>query len=160
MPTKPRATRPSPVASAASGAPSPIAPTTAKVDEEPTRIEMTHQPVSQLSYEGLPDKTVKEMMAGRAAILKHDDKCEQVNILMTQTAEEMFSTQAKIRLTDKRVELQKGTTWAAKATLDPGAHQWTVTVSVHRPGAPLAELSEPFPQFPSDEMIAWIIMVG
>ena len=128
--------------------------------DDVTRVEMTRQSVSDISYEGLPDKTIREMVAGRSAVLKHSDHVEHVNTLMTQTAEEMFSKQAVIRLNDKRVDLQKGTVWSVKATLDVANHEWIVTVRVERPFAPPAELSEPFPQFPSDEMIAWLIMVG
>jgi len=99
-------------------------------------------------------------MAGRAQVMKHSDHVERINTLMTETAQEMFSKQAMTRLTDKRVELQKGTTWQAFANLDVAKHEWIVTIRVNTPGAPPAELSEPFPQFPSDEMIAWLIMVG
>lgn len=128
--------------------------------DEVTRIEVTPLPINESSYEGLPEKTVREMKAGRMAVRKHADYEEYVSTIMTQSAEEMFSKQAKIRLTDKRVALQEGTNWSAHASLDPGKHEWTVTIKVTRPGVPPAELSEPFPQFPSDEMIAWLMMVG
>ena len=128
--------------------------------DEVTRIEVSPLPINEPSYEGLPEKTVREMKAGRMAVRKHADYETHVSTIMTQSAEEMFSKQAKIRLTDKRVALQEGTNWSAHASLDPGKHEWTVTIKVTRPGVPPAELSEPFPQFPSDEMIAWLMMVG
>ena len=166
MPTRQHPTPQSPAASAKNTAPSPTAPTTASeaakvtTQDEVTRIEVAPLPINEPSYEGLPEKTVREMKAGRMAVRKHADYETHVSTIMTQSAEEMFSKQAKIWLTDKRVALQEGTNWSAHASLDPGKHEWTVTIKVTRPGVPPAELSEPFPQFPSDEMIAWLMMVG
>lgn len=176
MPTKRRATHQSPAASANDTAPLSTAPTTASAVDEVTRvemtrqliaddprthIEMTRQPTSEIDYSQFPEKTQREMMAGKDALIKTQEMAEHVSTLVTQTAEEMFSKVARDRLFAKhKIDLSPGTGCIAQATLDVAKHEWRVTLTVSRAGVPDAVLTEPFVQFPSDEMIAWLMLVG
>ena len=122
---------------------------------------MTRQPVAEIDYSQFPEKTRREMMAGRDALIKTREMTEHVSTLVTQTAEEMFSKTARERLFAKhKIDLSPGAHCKAQATLDVANHEWRVTLTVSKMGIPDAVLTEPFAQFPSDEMIAWLMMVG
>lgn len=135
------------------------APTTAEADK--IDIQMGRMPVAEIDYSQYPEKTRREMMAGKEALNKSKEMRSHVGDIMTMTANEMFSKQAKERLHAKhQVNLSPGTIWNAEAKLDVGKQEWSVTLTVRRPDAPVTELTEPFVQFPSDEMITWLILVG
>lgn len=116
--------------------------------------------VDQAWLDSLPEKTRLEMRAGRHALLKSEDAIMEMNEITKQLAEEMFSNRAQEVLTKKRLKLDHRTKWKIEAIANKEEARWDVKVTItHDKNEPVS-IVEPYQQFPSDEMIAHLMLLG
>jgi hypothetical protein len=116
--------------------------------------------MDQAWLDSLPEKTRMEMQAGRRALMSSEDALKEMNEITKSLAEEMFSSRAAEILTKRRIKLDSRTKWKIEAVANQEASRWDVKVTITHEGNPPTTLVEPYAQFPSEEMIAYLMCMG
>lgn len=116
--------------------------------------------VDQAWLDSLPEQTKLEMRAGRRALMKSEEVTAEMDALTQKLAGEMFSKRAETELTSRRIKLDPRTRWKVEAVANIPDNRWDVKVTITHDKNPSVVFVEPFSQFPSDEMVAYLMMTG